>query len=158
MVEEEDFPKNHQPQFSQNVGFAIYGQGKTLIVSASTVEEKQKWIRVSANGCQVMRRPICFWSLGRFLIRKLVVTSNWNNHEKAKMHVWMETIYRFLHITRCEPHFSTHHCPRRNYLTELFQIWHGAAIWHFILTHQGDFWYSTPIPFFSHFHIFITFT
>ena len=46
LVEEEDFAKNHQSQFSQNVGFAIYGQTKTLIVAASTVEEKQKWIRV----------------------------------------------------------------------------------------------------------------
>ena len=49
MVEEEDFHKNHQPQLSQNVGFSIYGQTRTLIVSASSVEEKQKWIRVSAT-------------------------------------------------------------------------------------------------------------
>ena len=46
MVEEDDFPKNHQSQFSQNVGFAIYGQSRTLIVAATTVEEKEKWIRV----------------------------------------------------------------------------------------------------------------
>jgi len=45
MVEEDDFPKNHQSQFSQNVGFAIYGQSRTLIVAATTTEEKEKWIR-----------------------------------------------------------------------------------------------------------------
>ena len=46
VVEEEDFTKSHQPPFPQNLGFAIYGPAKSLIVSASTLEEKQKWIRV----------------------------------------------------------------------------------------------------------------
>ena len=69
-----------------------------------------------------------------------------------------DRLYRFLHITRCEPNFSTHYRSRKNYWTKLFQIWHGSIVWYFISTHRNNFWYSTPIPFFFHFPTITTFT
>ena len=37
-------------------------------------------------------------------------------------------MYRFLHIKRCEPRFSTHYWFRGNYWTKLIQIWYGDSI------------------------------
>ena len=52
--------------------------------------------------------------------------------------------YRFLYVTRCEPHFSIptygHHCARRKHWAKLAEIWYRKYIWHFVLAYSSDFW------------------